>query len=391
MRALLQRVTRSSVTVGDRVLGSIGPGLVVLAGVRKGDTEEDCEWLARKIVGLRIFSDEAGRMNRSVLEAGGGVLLVSQFTLYGDTRKGRRPSFDAAARPEEAVPLLASLRARIEGAGVPVAEGEFGAHMIVELVNDGPVTILLDSVDRTRSRREPREDAGPQRRLHLVGSGSALAGRSLILASASPRRRDLLANLEIPFVVEPADVDETDVPAVAPERQVLLLAERKARSVAAGKRTGLVLGADTIVVVGEQALGKPRDGEEALAMLRALAGREHRVLTGVCVVDAATGWLASRFVGTRVRFHPASEEELRRYVETGEPLGKAGAYAIQGHGGLLVAGIDGDYSNVVGLPVGATLDLLAQALSSGEQRSEGTGSAAGGGSVGGRTTREDSA
>ena len=130
MRALLQRVTRSSVTVSDRVLGSIGPGLVVLAGVRKGDTEEDCEWLAHKIVGLRIFGDEAGRMNRSILEAGGGVLLVSQFTLYGDTRKGRRPSFDAAARPEEAVPLLASLRARIEGAGYADGDGNFGGRNI---------------------------------------------------------------------------------------------------------------------------------------------------------------------------------------------------------------------------------------------------------------------
>ncbi len=377
-------------TVADRVLGSIGPGLLVLAGVRKGDTEEDCEWLARKIVGLRIFSDEAGRMNRSVLEAGGGVLLISQFTLYGDTRKGRRPSFDAAARPEEAVPLLASLRSYIEGAGVPVEEGEFGAHMIVELVNDGPVTILLDSVDRTRPRRAPREDAQPQRRLHLVGAGSALAGRPLILASASPRRRDLLANLEIPFVIEPADVDETDVPAVAPERQALLLAERKARSVAAGKREGLVLGADTIVVVGEKSLGKPRNGEEALVMLRALAGREHRVLTGVCVLDAATDRLASRVVVTRVRFHPASDEELRRYVETGEPLGKAGAYAIQGHGGLLVAGIDGDYSNVVGLPVGATLDLLAEVLSARERDRDKGGSPDGGAVAGRRAGTEGS-
>src|SRR5205823_7440795 len=126
----------------DDVVGVIGPGLLVLLGIAPADSRDDAVWLADKIVGLRIFSDEAGKMNRSVAEVGGGVLVVSQFTLYGDCRKGRRPSFIGAAPPETAVPLYEAFLDAVRALGVPVAAGRFGADMQVELVNDGPVTLI---------------------------------------------------------------------------------------------------------------------------------------------------------------------------------------------------------------------------------------------------------
>ncbi len=145
MRAVLQRVTRASVTVDGQVAGAIGTGWLVLLGVARGDTEDDAVRLAEKVVGLRAFADADGKMNRDVAEAGGGVLAVSQFTLLGDCRKGRRPSFIEAAAPEEAERLYARFVAAVAAAGVPTATGVFRAHMEVELVNDGPVTLLLDS------------------------------------------------------------------------------------------------------------------------------------------------------------------------------------------------------------------------------------------------------
>ena len=145
MRAVIQRVSRANVTVEDEVVGRIGKGLLVLLGVATGDDEPAAEYLAEKTLGLRIFEDDAGKMNRSVAEVGGGVLVVSQFTLYGDVRKGKRPSFDQAARPEEAKRLYEYFVQRIRAAGIECAAGRFQAMMDVELVNDGPVTILLDS------------------------------------------------------------------------------------------------------------------------------------------------------------------------------------------------------------------------------------------------------
>ena len=146
MRVVLQRVSRAEVRVGGRVTGAIGAGFVVLAGFAPTDTDETLAWMAEKIVGLRVFADADGKMNRSLADVGGGLLVVSQFTLYGDARKGRRPSFTDAAPPEAAVPLyerfVALLRER--AGGLPVATGEFGAMMEVELVNDGPVTLLLE-------------------------------------------------------------------------------------------------------------------------------------------------------------------------------------------------------------------------------------------------------
>jgi D-aminoacyl-tRNA deacylase len=148
MRVVLQRVRRARVTVDGEEVGAIGVGLLVLLGIRQGDTIDDARKLADKVVGLRIFADEEGKMNRSVQEAAGGVLVVSQFTLHGDTRKGRRPSFIDAARPEMAVPLYEAFSNAVRALGVPVATGRFGAMMQVELVNDGPVTLILDQPDK---------------------------------------------------------------------------------------------------------------------------------------------------------------------------------------------------------------------------------------------------
>ena len=145
MRAVVQRVSRAKVTVNGEITGQIARGLLVLLGVGQTDTEADADYLAEKIAGLRIFEDEAGRMNLSVADVQGAVLAVSQFTLYGDVRRGKRPSFDAAARPERARELYEYFVARIRAAGLPCETGRFQEMMQVELVNDGPVTILLDS------------------------------------------------------------------------------------------------------------------------------------------------------------------------------------------------------------------------------------------------------
>lgn len=145
MRAVVQRVRRASVTVDGQVVGAIGPGLLVLLGVGRDDAEGDAAYVAGKIHDLRLFADAEGRMNRSVAEVGGAVLVVSQFTLFGDCRRGRRPSYGAAAPPDRARALYEALVARLRSAGLPVRTGEFQAMMDVELVNDGPVTVLLDS------------------------------------------------------------------------------------------------------------------------------------------------------------------------------------------------------------------------------------------------------
>jgi D-tyrosyl-tRNA(Tyr) deacylase len=145
MRAVLQRVQSASVSVGGNSIGRIGPGLVVLLGIGAGDDEALCGRMAEKIATLRIFADQEGRFNRSLLDSGGAVLLISQFTLYADTRRGRRPSFTDAAAPEQAAPLVAQVASALERQGVAVATGQFGASMQVSLVNDGPVTIVIDS------------------------------------------------------------------------------------------------------------------------------------------------------------------------------------------------------------------------------------------------------
>jgi D-tyrosyl-tRNA(Tyr) deacylase len=145
MRAVLQRVSEARVEVAGEVTGAIGSGLVVFVGISREDTRTDAEYLAEKITGLRVFPDETGKMNRDVKEAGGSILIVSQFTLYADARKGRRPGFDRAAPPDSARPLYDYFVEAVRRRGVPVATGTFQAVMSVRLINDGPVTILLDS------------------------------------------------------------------------------------------------------------------------------------------------------------------------------------------------------------------------------------------------------
>ena len=145
MRIVVQRVTRAKVTVDGEIVGEIGKGYLALVGVETGDTDDDMRYGVEKLIGLRVFEDFEGKMNRSVSDIGGAILLVSQFTLLGDARHGRRPSFSNAARPEVAAPMIDQMANEIAGRGIPVAKGVFGADMQVELVNDGPVTILLDS------------------------------------------------------------------------------------------------------------------------------------------------------------------------------------------------------------------------------------------------------
>ena len=145
MRAVVQRVSRASVTVHGDVVGAIERGFAILLGVAHADGEEQARWMANKIAGLRIFEDDEGKMNRSLLDVGGSALVVSQFTLYGDCRKGRRPSFIGAARPEVAEPLCERFSEFLHEAGVAQVEsGVFGAHMMVEIHNDGPVTLIID-------------------------------------------------------------------------------------------------------------------------------------------------------------------------------------------------------------------------------------------------------
>jgi len=185
-------------------------------------------------------------------------------------------------------------------------------------------------------------------------------GVELVLASGSPRRRELLAHLGVPFRVVPADVAETLAPHLPITEAVAELAERKARAVASGLGSGLAVGADTVVVLDRAVLGKPRDPADAEAMLRTLRGRTHEVITGVAVVDAETGRGERSAVVSAVHMRDAGDAEIAAYVATGEPLDKAGSYAVQGAGGALVAAVEGCYANVVGLPLCETAALLAR-------------------------------
>ncbi|MCE5177121.1 D-tyrosyl-tRNA(Tyr) deacylase [bacterium] len=145
MRAVVQRVGRASVSVDGKIVGQIESGLLVFVGVGQGDTQQDADYIATKILGMRIFQDDAGKMNLDVTQIDGSVLIVSQFTLFGDVRKGKRPDFTMAALPEDAKSLIEQIIQRINKADIPVQTGIFGAHMIVDIENDGPVTIMLDS------------------------------------------------------------------------------------------------------------------------------------------------------------------------------------------------------------------------------------------------------
>ncbi|MCY4578769.1 MAG: D-aminoacyl-tRNA deacylase [Chloroflexi bacterium] len=153
MRALVQRVTQASVEIDGETVGAIDDGLVVFVGIHEDDDEEDATYIVNKTMNLRIFGDDAGRFDRSVLDTGGELLVISQFTLYGDTRRGRRPSFSHAMPPEPATALFDRTLRLFEQTGQNVETGQFQAHMIVSIKNDGPVTIMIDSADRQRPRR----------------------------------------------------------------------------------------------------------------------------------------------------------------------------------------------------------------------------------------------
>ena len=144
MRVVVQRVSQASVSVDQQVVGEIGPGVVLLVGITHSDSQEQAAWLARKVAGLRIFEDDQGKMNASLLDIEGEALVISQFTLYADARKGRRPGFSDAAGPDVAEPLVDTFAEALRGYGIPVESSVFGAHMVVDINNDGPVTILLE-------------------------------------------------------------------------------------------------------------------------------------------------------------------------------------------------------------------------------------------------------
>jgi D-tyrosyl-tRNA(Tyr) deacylase len=361
VRAVVQRVARAGVTVDGVETGSVGPGLLVLLGVARGDTEEDAAWLAAKVAGLRVFEDGEGRMNLSALETGRAALAVSQFTLLGDCRRGRRPSFTGAADPDQGRALFERFVALLREEGLPVETGRFGAHMLVALENDGPVTLLLDS----REGRAPAIPAAdPDAATEAVSRAAAGPGPTgnapcapvsglvteipLVLASASPRRRAILEGLGLSFEVAPTGVPEDEAPGESPADHVVRLA----------RASGTVLGADTVVVLDGAVLGKPRGPEDAVRMLRAIRGRWHEVYTGLSLVRCSDGAAASGFETTRVLVARLSDRDVAAYVAGGEPLDKAGAYAIQGCGAALVERVEGCFYNVVGLPVTRLVALL---------------------------------
>ncbi|WP_139490273.1 Maf family protein [Brevibacillus dissolubilis] len=182
----------------------------------------------------------------------------------------------------------------------------------------------------------------------------------IILASSSPRRRELLHNLGLEFTVQSSDVDETTAPGLSPQEIVESLSIRKAQATAVGVDTGLVIGSDTIVVLDQKVLGKPADEDDAFGMLSSLQGREHTVYSGVAIVDAATGKSEVSHSSTKVKIRAMTDAEIRSYIATKEPMDKAGSYAIQGFGATIVEGIVGDYFTVVGLPLGLTAQLLSR-------------------------------
>ncbi len=355
MRAVIQRVASASVEVGDSQVSAVGRGLLILLAVRDGDTDGEARWMAEKCAGLRIFEDEQGKLNKSVLDVRGSALVVSQFTLYGDCSKGRRPSFSHAAAPDRARELFGRFCALLAGGGVEVRTGVFGEKMRVELVNDGPVTLIVDRDSEVCTAAE-RSDSCER------ASIMPLPRERLVLASGSPRRRELLQMIGLEFEVLVPDVHETSLHENDPSRFVTEIALAKAKAVSGSLKAGLVLGADTIVVLDGRILGKPCDETEAADMLRTLGGRTHEVFTGVVLVDAETGLVKTGSERSEVTMKRLTEEEISRYVATREPADKAGSYGIQGHGAVFIQHIKGCYFNVMGLPL-AHVYRMVQELS----------------------------
>ncbi len=184
--------------------------------------------------------------------------------------------------------------------------------------------------------------------------------QSIILASSSPRRQEMLRNLGLDFAIHPSGADESVDDGLKPSVIVELLAERKAADVASHYQEGLVIGSDTIVVLEEKVLGKPKDEQDAFSMLSSLQGKSHSVFSGLAIIDARTGSRKIGYVETKVTMREVTSEEIRQYIATGEPMDKAGAYAIQGLGSIFIEGIVGDYFSVVGLPVRLMADYLGE-------------------------------
>ncbi len=352
MIAVVQRVERAEVRIAGRDPARIGPGLLILLGVARGDTAADAEWLAQKCTSLRIFNDHERKMNLALGDVGGEMMVISQFTLLGDCIKGRRPSWSHAADPGEAEQLYEHFVAELRRGPQRVATGVFQAMMAVDSVNDGPVTLIIDTRDWQGRRGGAEQARGAER---LLG----LRHGPLHLASRSPRRARLLEMLGVRFDVQEPDEDGGAwVPGDDPGQYALRQAEAKALSVARRVKSGVVLGADTVVYLDGEVLEKPSGPEQARAYLARLAGRRHEVYTGLCLALAGG---ASRIQGverSRVGMSALDEETIRAYVATGEPLDKAGAYGIQGVGGMLVESIEGCYFNVMGLPLARLRALL---------------------------------
>lgn len=182
--------------------------------------------------------------------------------------------------------------------------------------------------------------------------------KRIILASNSRARADLLKALGIGFEIIPSNVDEKAIPLSKPERYVKKLAYMKAEKVSAGIRSGVVIGADTVIFLGNKIFGKPKGRKRAFYMLKELSGKTHRVLTGICIIDASTGKAMTRSVATRVKFRDLSDDEINLYIRTERPFDKAGAYGLQQNGAMFVESIEGDYSNVVGLPIDTLCRML---------------------------------
>jgi len=359
MIAVVQRVARAEVRVAGAQPAGIGRGLVILVGVARDDGEADAEWLARKCLSLRILEDAEGQMNLGLAEAGGEVLVVSQFTLLGDCVKGRRPSWSRAGDPRAAEALYERFVAHLRSGPFRVATGVFQAKMAVELVNDGPVTLIIDS-HQWHGRPGGRPPEGGMVVDALPRASAAEAGRRplrggvepLYLASRSPRRRHLLQMLGARFsVLEPDEDGGGPRPGETPAAYAVRQAETKALSVAERVAEGVVLGADTIVCLDGAVLEKPSDAGEAAAYLRRLSGRAHEVYTPIALARVPGLGRASAVERSRVVFADLDESTIADYVATKEPLDKAGAYGIQGYGALLVAAIEGCYFNVMGLPL----------------------------------------
>jgi len=370
MVAVVQRVSRAEVRIAGREPAAIGRGLFILLGVARGDSDADAEWLARKCLSLRIFSDAEGRMNLGLEDVGGALLVVSQFTLLGDCVKGRRPSWSEAAEPAEAERLYERFTAELRRSPFPVRTGVFQARMQVESMNEGPVTLWIDTrrwKDRAggAAAEEPDRAIEPRAAARLMG-----CAEPLILASGSPRRAQLLAMLGLRFeVVRPGGEDGLRRPGESPAAYVERQARAKALDVARGLSRGVVLAADTIVEIDGLVLEKPRDREQAAEFLRRLSGRAHEVHTGICLARAGGREARAAVERSWVRFVELDAETIAGYIATGEPLDKAGAYGIQGIGGMFVAAIRGCYFNVMGLPL-ARLRALFRELDGGGGREE---------------------